>query len=46
MPASTLIAPAAALAAFTAFACALMWAQLQTRHVRPRNFGKRVLALE
>jgi hypothetical protein len=32
MPASTMIVLAAVVAMFTIFACALAWAQLQTRH--------------
>jgi hypothetical protein len=33
MPVSTIIVLAAVVAMFTAFACALAWAQLQTRHL-------------
>jgi len=33
MPVSTLIVLAAVVAAFTIFACALAWAQMQTRHL-------------
>ena len=33
MPVSTLIVLAAVVAVFTMFACALAWAQLQTRHL-------------
>jgi hypothetical protein len=33
MPVSTLIALAAVIATFAIFACALAWAQLQTRHL-------------
>ena len=33
MPVSTMIALAGVVAMFTVFACALAWAQLQTRHL-------------
>jgi hypothetical protein len=33
MPVSTVIVLAGVVAMFTVFACALAWAQLQTRHI-------------
>jgi hypothetical protein len=33
MPVSTMIVLAGVVAMFTVFACALAWAQLQTRHI-------------